>query len=87
MDLFDEEEIYDDLGGGIEGEADEDGDGARGDVAGVGCGEDGSHGGEEPGDDVEGYDEPTGVVDTPKTGVGGLATKEDRHNGDGEEGN
>lgn len=69
IDLLNEEEVDDNLGGSVEGEADKDGQGARCHVAGVGGCQDCSYGCEPPRYHVERDDEASGVVDAGHVGT------------------
>lgn len=69
VDLLNEEEVDDNLGGGVQGQADKDGEGAGHDVSGVGRCQHGSHGCEEPRDDIERDDETSSIVDVGQGGA------------------
>lgn len=82
IDLLHQEQVDNDLAEGVQDDAGEDGDGARGLVVVVGLDQHGGHEGEGPGDQVERDDEAACIVDGRQACPCGLAPKEQGHDRD-----
>lgn len=86
IDTFSQEQVDNNLGGRVEDNADKDRECTGGLVSVVGLDQHCSNDREEPREEVEHDDEPSGIVDVAYPGPCGLAPKEKGHDGDAEEG-